>query len=51
MYARNKKKLFHTGLFYLYLSINFIDQKDMCVRAYFFLRCIIIWNLIYDDAK
>ncbi|XP_031621617.1 uncharacterized protein LOC116339724 [Contarinia nasturtii] len=27
------------------------DEKDMCMRAYFFLRCVVIWNLIYDDAK
>lgn len=32
------------------LSMN-LDQKDMCFRAYFFLRCVAISNLIYDDAK
>lgn len=28
-----------------------LDQKDMCMRAYAFMRCVAIWNLVYDDVK
>lgn len=29
---------------------NISDQKDKCTRAYHFLRCITIHNLIMDDV-
>lgn len=32
---------------YFTISMEFPDQKDMCTRAYFFLRCVTIWNLVY----
>lgn len=35
---------------FISLSMN-LDQKNICMRAYFFLRCVTIWNLVYDDAK
>lgn len=37
---------------FLFISLPLnLDQKDLCMRAYAFLKCVAIWNLVYDDAK
>lgn len=28
-----------------------LDQKNLCMRAYALLKCVAIWNLVYDAAK
>lgn len=39
------------SLNHLFIYTDNADQKDMCTRAYFFIRCVAISNLVYDDAK
>lgn len=40
-----------SNIFFYFTAIVSLDQKDLCMRAYAFLRCVAIWNLVYDDVK